>query len=307
MASAAELGISHADAVALERQWDLLEQRTRNRIRCAGTRGRCRTWIEALRVFRSTIPPDVRAGGPSTVSGFLRGKDWSHIIPRSMGGGDLASNGRWEPAAVNRLRGARPMTPSEIAAADRAAASAGLRARVRTLAGRGVRGGAIGAVVIGTLAVLNHGLDLQRGRITEEEFWSLVTDVVARDAAVGVAVGALAGVAAVEFPILAPVLAPVVAVAASELLAQYGDAMRYAVTEMAQSLWTRVPDTAVVRRKLIELTRPPLFGRNPYSPYGLTATYIPRVHKTATSGTLYAPPFADPEEVLSFIERQLRP
>ena len=133
MASAAELGISHADAVALERQWDLLEQRTRNRIRCAGTRGRCRTWIEALRVFRSTIPPDVRTGRASSVSSFLRGKDWSHIIPRSMGGSDLASNGRWEPAAVNRLRGARLMAAGEIAAADRAAASAGLQARVRTL------------------------------------------------------------------------------------------------------------------------------------------------------------------------------
>ena len=284
MASAAELGISHANAVALERQWDLLEQRTRDRIRCAGTRGRCRTWIEALRVFRSTIPPDVRAEGASTVSRFLRGKDWSHIIPRSMGGSDLASNGRWEPAAVNRLRGARPMTPGEIAAADRAAASAGLRARVRTLARRGVRGGAIGAVVVGTLVVLNHGLDLQRGRITEAEFWSLVTDVVARDVAVGVAVGALVGVASVEFPILAPVLAPVVAVAASELLARYGDAMGYAVTERAQSLWTRVPDTGVLRRKLIELTRPPLFQRNSYFPS-----------------------FAAPEEVLSFIERQFRP
>ena len=170
MVSAVELGISHADAVALEHQWDLLEQRTRNRIRCAGTRGRCRTWIEALRVFRSTIPPGVRAAGPSTVSSFLCGKDWSHIIPRSMGGTDLASNGRWEPAKVNRLRGATPMTPGEIAAADRAAASAGLRARVRTLAGRAVRGSAIGAVVVGTLAVVNHGLDLQRGWITEAEF-----------------------------------------------------------------------------------------------------------------------------------------
>ena len=158
MASAAAVGISHAEAVELERQWDRLHAGTRQRMLCAGTRGQCRTWIEGLRVYR-TVPEVFRSHGPASVARYLRNKDWSHIVPRSQGGNDTAANGRWEVRRLNRARGARVMTPQEVAAAERAARSSAFKEQLRALASRAGRGSAVGAVIVAAIVITGHALD----------------------------------------------------------------------------------------------------------------------------------------------------
>ena len=63
---------------------------------------------EAQRVWE-TIPEQVRMGGPESTADYLAGKDWSHIVAHGEGGSDLASNGVWEDASLNRSRGATDM------------------------------------------------------------------------------------------------------------------------------------------------------------------------------------------------------
>ena len=80
--SAAAMGLTSREAIEIERQYDTRANGTRQRVRCAGTRGNCRSRIESLRVFR-TVPTASRLQGTAGVQRFLRDKDWSHIVPRS--------------------------------------------------------------------------------------------------------------------------------------------------------------------------------------------------------------------------------
>ena len=43
-----------------------------------------------------TIPRQIRMAGPRALREFRRTRDWSHFIPRIMGGGDSASEGIFE-------------------------------------------------------------------------------------------------------------------------------------------------------------------------------------------------------------------
>lgn len=58
---------------------------------------------------------------PEATSDHLAGKDWSHVVARSRGGGDEAANGLWEASGLNRACGAETMTGAEIEAAAAAA------------------------------------------------------------------------------------------------------------------------------------------------------------------------------------------
>lgn len=61
------------------------------------------------------------AGGYyDTVEYEVPDRDWSHDVSKANGGSDLASNGRFEEASVNRSRGADNTTFEEQAAADEA-------------------------------------------------------------------------------------------------------------------------------------------------------------------------------------------
>ena len=71
MASTATLGIARAEVVALERQWDTLDEPTRQRMLCACTRDACPSWIEGLRVYR-TVPEIFRRRGPPSVARYLQ-------------------------------------------------------------------------------------------------------------------------------------------------------------------------------------------------------------------------------------------
>ncbi len=72
-----------------------------------------RTPQEAFNVYR-TIPLRIVMGGEEALSKFHQNKHWSHIVPDSRGGSNLASNGIFENALDNMRRGDRPMTKAEF-------------------------------------------------------------------------------------------------------------------------------------------------------------------------------------------------
>ena len=174
----------------------------------AGTRGGGRELTDAGRVW-DAVPAAVRARGPEATAEYLSGMDWSHIIPRSAGGSDLASNGLWEDAGLNRVRGAAQMTPAEIQAAQAAAGSEALRAALAHTAENALTGALVGAGASAVLAVLEEGLKVRRGEIEMDQAIRTVGRRIALAAAAGAAVAGLATAVVSAFPAVAPVLAAV--------------------------------------------------------------------------------------------------
>ena len=78
-----------------------------------------RTTQEAFRVFK-TIPLRLVMGGEEELHKFHKNKHWSHIIPKSQGGSNLASNGIFWDARKNLELGSNPMTVEDIEDAQRA-------------------------------------------------------------------------------------------------------------------------------------------------------------------------------------------
>ena len=72
-----------------------------------------RTPQEAFNVYK-TIPLRIVMGGEEALSKFHQNKHWSHIVPSSKGGSNLASNGIFENALDNMRRGDGPMTRAEF-------------------------------------------------------------------------------------------------------------------------------------------------------------------------------------------------
>ena len=193
-----------------------LPQSLINKYRDAGAAYRSLDGAES--VWR-TIPEAIRREGPDALKRFHSDKDWSHIIPRSAGGNDLANNGIFEKAALNRARGATIMTGVEIQTARQALNSEALRSAIRQTVGLTLVG-AVPAVVETIFAVLEYGLDYQEGRITEKELYISVGKRFMTTAATAVVVsGVIAGLVMV-FPVFLPILSALTipAAAASFLL-----------------------------------------------------------------------------------------
>ena len=153
-----------------------------------------------------TIPPQIRAGGRSEILRFLAGKDWSHRIPRSQGGPTTPDNGIFELKLLNRMRGAKTMTPGEIAAAKAVIRSDVVVSVVRQTLGAMVKGAIIGVIVSGLITCLECGLLYAEGTITWEE---MVTKVIKRILLAGgltfIITGLLVGLGLL-FPGLIPLL-----------------------------------------------------------------------------------------------------
>ena len=154
----------------------------------------------------NTIPLHVRLSGPAALRQFHGDRDWSHYIPRSMGGSDSVNNGIFENAIINRARGAATMSTEEISLATKALESVDLRYAV-TLAARSVVAGGLAVTVVeGVFAVMEHGLQYYDGEISRAE---LYTQVWERLAASGLAAVAIVGIVtglAILFPAFLPVL-----------------------------------------------------------------------------------------------------
>ena len=156
--------------------------------------------LEGAETVWRTIPEPIRREGPAALRGFHRDRDWSHIIPRSAGGSDLANNGIFEKAALNRARGATVMTGVEIQAARQALNNEALRSAIRQTVGLALVGALVPAVVEAVFAVLEYGLDYQEGKITKSELYLNVSRRFMTTAAAAVVVsGVIAGLAMV-FP-----------------------------------------------------------------------------------------------------------
>lgn len=165
--------------------------------------------LPAARAFWETIPAPVRASGPEAVSKFLKGKDWSHFIPRSWGGPTTAENGIWWSSAKNKSLGPNPMSEADIADARAVLRTAAIRATlVQTLRGM-VRGAMIGVVAGGLLACLEYGLQYAEGKITWERMvYKIVEATLIAGAGAFIAAGLIVGLS-LAFPFLIPIFLPV--------------------------------------------------------------------------------------------------
>lgn len=153
-----------------------------------------------------TIPPQIRAGGRNEILRFLSDKDWSHHIPRSQGGPTTADNGIFEPRLLNRMRGAKTMTPKEIAAAKAVIRSDVVASVVRQTLDAMVKGAIIGVIVSGLIACLEYGLQYAEGEITWKEMVTkIITRILIAGAASFIITGLLVGLGLI-FPGLIPLL-----------------------------------------------------------------------------------------------------
>lgn len=177
-----------------------------NKYLYAGTRGISRGLEEAHRVWQ-TIPESLRATGPDEVASHLEGLDWSHIVPFSAGGSNDASNGVFERAGLNRARGARTMTRKEIRAARQVLQGKAFSAALSATASRMFAAAAVAAATECVLAILEHGLEWQRGRIDRDEMLRLIAQKTGRAAGAGAAVSGLMVAVALAFPPLIPLAA----------------------------------------------------------------------------------------------------
>lgn len=172
----------------------------------AGARGISRGMDEAHRVWQ-TIPESLRATGPDSVAEHLAGLDWSHKVPFTVGGSSDASNGIFELAGLNRTRGARTMTPKEIRAAHQVLQGKAFSASLPATASRVFAGAVVAAAAGCVIAVLEHGLEWQKGRIDRDELYKRIARETGRSAGCGAAVSGLMVAVALAFPPLIPLAA----------------------------------------------------------------------------------------------------
>ena len=153
----------------------------------AGTRGVPRGMMEAQKVWE-TIPKQIRASGPEATARYLEGKDWSHIKAHSLGGSNAAPNGIFEDAPLNRARGKTRMTPQEIKTAQGVLQSHAFHATLLESAKNAMKGGVTAAAIMAVVAVLEYGLQYQRGEITENEMYKAICKAIAMAGLSGAAV-----------------------------------------------------------------------------------------------------------------------
>lgn len=165
--------------------------------------------LDGAQAIWETIPRQVRMAGPRALRNFHSTRDWSHIIPRSLGGSDLASNGIFEDRLTNIKRGPKLMTPAEIAAARNALRAQAVTHAVRQTATVTVSGALVGSVTAGVFAVMEHGLSYQEGKIDQVELFDLVWKELSVGTAVGMGItGIIAGLVMI-FPALTAVMAAI--------------------------------------------------------------------------------------------------
>lgn len=165
--------------------------------------------LPAAEAIWKMIPASVRAGGAEALWKFHRGKDWSHIIPRSWNGPTAAPNGVWWSSEKNKSLGPNPMTAADLADARGALQAEAIKAAFqRTVRGM-VKGGSVGLVVGGALAFLEDGLQYAEGKITRDEMVRKIAQSTLLAGAGGtIAVGLILGISLL-FPFLIPLFLPV--------------------------------------------------------------------------------------------------
>ena len=162
--------------------------------------------LEGAQAIWETIPASVRMNGQEALREFHASRDWSHIVPRSLGGGDSASEGIFEMTSLNRSRGDAVMTPAQLDSARQALGMEALRRAVDQAARVAVISGLVAAVVEGVFAILEEGLLYFEGKISKREFYSRVLKRLGVSVARAVVISGLIVGLVTLCPLLIPVL-----------------------------------------------------------------------------------------------------
>ena len=162
--------------------------------------------LEGAQAIWETIPASTRMSGQEALREFHASRDWSHIVPRSLGGGDGASEGIFELASLNRARGDATMTAGELDLARQALNVEALRQAVEQAARVAVISGLVAAVVEGVFAVMEEGLLFFEGKISKSTFYSRVLRRLGVSVARAVVIAGLVVGLVTLCPILVPVL-----------------------------------------------------------------------------------------------------
>lgn len=164
----------------------------------------------AAKAISETVPAQVRARGPDALWEFHKGKDWSHILPRAIGGPATAGNGIWWTAGQNRSLGLNPMSAANLADARILLNHAATNATIAQTVQATVKGGMAGIIFGTTYSCLELGLEYAEGEISLEQFaWRVVERAVIAGAAVAAITGLLVGIS-LFFPVIIPIILPVV-------------------------------------------------------------------------------------------------
>ena len=185
--------------------WENLPTRLQTKYHFAGAEYKS---MPAARGLWESVPAPVRAAGPEAVWKFHRGKDWSHIVPRSVGGPATADNGVWWSSIKNRRLGPNEMTAADLADARVVLRSDAIRSTLRLTLNGMVKGAIIGVVAGALLACLECGLEYAEGEIS----WGQMVEKVAKAslfAGLGglIVAGLIIGISLL-FPFMIPILTP---------------------------------------------------------------------------------------------------
>ncbi len=283
------------------------------------------------------IPTGVRMQGQEAVGVFLDGNHVSHIQSVRNNPALAADplNLIFEPRASNLARGARNMTLIErnvLRLRNAATSLAAARRAIFAAAGRGAR---IGAIAELPVTVIEQSMHYKYSGKTGAEAirdGAATIGVVSATSAAGAA--ALQAGAAVGITVSGTILMPVVVIGGiaytgvaakriwdalpaetqSAILTE-SDSRIERTREVLTEAWRRVQrrlrelgewfSPGNLRRMWREMTRNPIATRPSARPIARAGAPA-RAGLTATSRTLYAPPFDDPDELRAWKRAQLR-
>lgn len=203
--------------------------------------------LEAAEAIWETIPAPIRMNGQEALREFHASRDWSHIVPRSIGGGDSAREGIFELAPLNRARGDATMTPAELDLARQALSMEALRQAVEQAARVAVVSGLVAAVVEGVFAVMDEGLLYFEGKISKAAFYSRVLNRLGVSVARAVVIsGLIVGVVT-----LCPFLIPVLEVLALPLAIVSFTVLGVKFYSLSKAWWQKVSEDPSLPAELL--------------------------------------------------------
>ncbi len=164
--------------------------------------------LPAARGLWESVPAPVRAAGQEAVWKFHQGKDWSHIVPRSVGGPATADNGIWWSSIKNKRLGPNAMSAADLADAKAVLRSEAVRSTLKLTLNGMVKGALLGVVAGALLASLDCGLEYAEGNISWDEMVDKVVRVSVFTGLGGLVVTGLVIGISLLFPFMIPIFAP---------------------------------------------------------------------------------------------------
>lgn len=208
--------------------WDNLPQDLKRKYLLAGGEWK---GVPQAQLLYEQVPKAVRMGGPHAIWNFHKGKDWSHIVPKSMGGD--VTQGVWWDSGKNRALGGNPMSSVQITDAYRVLTHTNVIASLRNTLTASVKGGMTGAAIAMIALSLEDGLAYAAEEISQDQLYERVASRAVRVGGPAfILSGAITGIALL-FPAVLTVVAPV-----SQVLFWMGlGALGFDLKDEAKDLW----------------------------------------------------------------------